>query len=94
MSNIYISSQELENSANQIRSLEQEVSGIFNQIHSQMNTVSAVWNSPASQSLQEQFQSLSPVFTQYLGQLENFARFLSQTATLYAENEASIQSSL
>lgn len=94
MSNIYISSQGLENSANQIRSLEQEVSGIFNQIHSQMNTVSAVWSSPASQSLQEQFQSLSPVFTQYLGQLENFARFLSQTATLYAENEASIQSSL
>lgn len=94
MSNIYISSQELENSANQIRSLEQEVSGIFNQTHSQMNSVSAVWSSPASQSLQEQFQSLSPVFTQYLGQLENFARFLSQTATLYAENEASIQSSL
>lgn len=58
-----------------------------------MDQIQSIWDSPASQSLQSQFQSLKPVFESYVQALDDYA-ILNQTAQSYQENEQMLTSGL
>ena len=91
---VQISSEEVTNYANQLRSLQNEMVGVYNEIQSHMESLPSVWNSPASQNFLNQFQSLYPVFESFNEGLDIYAQFLSQTAQSYQENEQALTSAI
>lgn len=87
---VQISSEEVTNYANQLRSLKMEMVQVYEEIQSHMEALPNVWNSPASQNFLSQFQSLYPVFESFNEGLEVYAQFLAQTANSYQENEQAL----
>lgn len=87
MSKVQISSQEVFQYANQLKTMNQQVQSIFNAVKNRMVQIESIWQSPASNKLMEQFQSLDPVFRNYVQALDQYALYLNQTATSYQENE-------
>lgn len=67
--------------------MEQEVVQIFQQMKNKMNHVESIWSSPASKNMMTQFQQSIPIFDQYIQALGQYATYLNQTASSYAENE-------
>ena len=90
MNNVQISSDDVLQYANQLSMMEQEILQIFQEIKSKMTYVETVWSSPASKNLMNQFQRMYPVFDQYVQALGEYALYLNQTASSYAENEANL----
>lgn len=90
MSNIVLSSEELELASRQLSGMRMEVQNVFDQIRQKMNMLTSVWESPAASALQNQFQQLSPVMNSYTEQLDRFVLYLSETANAYQENEAAL----
>ena len=91
---VQISSSEVTNYSNQLRSLKVEMVEVYNEIQSHMEALPNVWNSPASQNFLSQFQSLYPVFESFNEGLEVYAQFLAQTSQSYQENEQALTSAL
>ena len=87
MNTIQISSEDLYQYANQLQIMEQEVVQIFQQMKNKMNHVESIWSSPASKNMMAQFQQSIPMFDQYIQALGQYAIYLNQTASSYAENE-------
>lgn len=94
MTNVFVSSDELNRYAAQVRTMKGEMEQIFSQIRQRVNTMNARWDSPAGRSAYSRFESLSPVFDQYAALVENYALFLEQTASAYTENESLLQTTL
>lgn len=90
MNNVQISSDDVLQYANQLSMMEQEILQIFQEIKSKMTYVETIWSSPASKNLMNQFQRMYPVFDQYVQALGEYALYLNQTASSYAENEANL----
>lgn len=90
MSQVFLTSEELQNCSSQLTSLEQEIQSIFDQIRNRMNAVAGVWQSPAADALQQKFAQLVPSFAAYCQHIDAFAAFLSQTAQQYQENESQL----
>lgn len=88
MSQILITSDELNEVAARVEGLRGEVESIFSQIRVQMGQVQSVWQSPAGNRAWAQFEQLSPYFEQYTQLIENYCVYLRQTATAYQENES------
>ncbi len=91
---VQITSSEVNNYANQLRSLKLEMVQVFHEIQSHMESLPSVWNSPASQNFLSQFQSLYPIFESFNDGLEIYATFLAQTAQSYQENEQALTSAI
>ena len=94
MSNVQISSDDVLQYANQLSMMEQEVLQIFQEIKSKMNYVETIWSSPASKNLMTQFQQMYPIFDQYVKALGEYALYLNQTASSYAENETNLTAAI
>lgn len=94
MNGLMISSDEVLSYSQEMKALENEVQSIFLDVNQKMDQLQSIWDSPASQSLQSQFQSLKPVFQSYVQALDDYANFLNQTAISYQENEQILSSAL
>lgn len=94
MNGFMISSDEVLSYSQEMKVLENEVQSIFLDVNQKMDQLQSIWDSPASQSLQSQFQSLKPVFQSYVQALDDYANFLNQTAISYQENEQILSSGL
>ncbi len=94
MNGLMISSDEVLSYSQEMKALENEVQSIFLEVNQKMDQLQSIWDSPASQSLQSQFQSLKPVFQSYVQALDDYASFLNQTAISYQENEQILSSGL
>lgn len=94
MNNVQISSDDVLQYANQLSMMEQEILQIFQEIKSKMNYVETVWSSPASKNLMGQFQQMYPVFDRYVQALGEYALYLNQTASSYAENEQALTAAM
>lgn len=91
MDQLQITSTEVQQYGNQMKSLTGEVHSLLQQTHTRMMNMSGVWDSPASRSLIEQFNSCRPVFDQYVEALQQYSLYLTQTAQQYQENESMLQ---
>lgn len=94
MNNVQISSDDVLQYANQLSMMEQEILQIFQEIKAKMTYVETIWSSPASKNLMNQFQRMYPVFDQYVQALGEYALYLNQTASSYAENEANLAAAM
>lgn len=94
MNNVQISSDDVLQYANQLSMMEQEILQIFQEIKSKMTYVETIWSSPASKNLMNQFQRMYPVFDQYVQALGEYALYLNQTASSYAENETNLTAAM
>lgn len=94
MNNVQISSDDVLQYANQLSMMEQEILQIFQEIKSKMTYVETIWSSPASKNLMNQFQRMYPVFDQYVQALGEYALYLNQTASSYAENEVNLTAAM
>ncbi len=90
MQGLQISSEEVLQYANQLQNNSQEIQGIFHDVSLKMSNMEQVWSSPASSALIGQFHSLEPTFQSYIQALQEYAKFLKNTASLYQENEQSL----
>ncbi len=93
MNQISVSSEDLFAYSKQVDSYKNEIRTVFKEIQAKMYYIESIWQSPASKSFMQQFQSLNPAMISYLNTLDRFARFLSQTASLYQDNEESLSKS-
>lgn len=91
---VQISSQEVINYANNLRSLKVEMIQVYREIQSHMESLPSIWNSPASQNFLTQFQNLYPIFESFNEGLEVYATFLAQTAQSYQENEQALTNAI
>ena len=94
MAQIHVSSEDIIQYANQVRSLKEEVTQVFNDVKARMNQLQTCWSSPASQQLQAQFESLYPSFQGYVDAIESYTSYLENSANTYQENEELLRSSL
>lgn len=94
MSNVQISSEDVLQYANQLSSMQQQVQQIFQEIKSKMHYIEMIWSSMASRNMMIQFQSMYPVFDAYVKALGQYALYLNQTASTYAENEQMLSASI
>ena len=94
MNNVQISSDDVLQYANQLSMMEQEIIQNFQEIKAKMTYVETIWSSPASKNLMNQFQRMYPVFDQYVQALGEYALYLNQTASSYAENEANLTAAI
>lgn len=94
MNNVQISSDDVLQYANQLSMMEQEILQIFQEIKSKMTYVETIWSSPASKNLMNQFQRMYPIFDQYVQALGEYALYLNQTASSYAENEENLTAAM
>lgn len=91
---VQISSEEVRQYANTLRSLKVEMEEVFFEIQSRMEALPEIWNSPASSSFVSEFKSLYPAFESFNQGLDVYASFLAQTAQSYQENEQLLQSAV
>lgn len=87
MNQVYVSSEELNSTAASVGVLKEEMNGLFAQMKSLIHQMSSFWDSPAARSCIAQFDSLSPVFPQYVALVDNYCLFLRQTAQAYRVEE-------
>ena len=93
MSQIRVSSDEIIQYANQLRSLKNEVLQVFNDVKNRMNQLETSWSSPASHQLQSQFERCYPSFQGYVDAIEAYASYLEISGRTYQENEEMLQTS-
>lgn len=90
MEGIYITSENLENTAAQVQTMKVQMEGIFDQMRQTIRAMNAFWDSPAARACADQFEQLAPVFPQYIALVDSYSSFLKASAAAYQENEAAL----
>lgn len=92
MDDLYISLEQLSQSALMIRMHNKKMQECLKDISLSMNTMSSTWQSPSAQTLATRFHSLLPVFEHYDQIVESYASYLESTKQSYETLEEQLQS--
>jgi WXG100 family type VII secretion target len=87
---IKISLNEVQSTANQIRSLNQNLSARLDEIKNEMNALQNTWNSDASNTIRSNFNALQPKFENFREIVNSYSTFLDQTVNAYNAAEDAI----
>jgi len=87
---IKISLNEVQSTANQIRSLNQNLSARLDEIRNEMNALQNTWNSDASNTIRSNFNALQPKFENFREVVNSYSTFLDQTVNAYNAAEDAI----
>lgn len=88
---IQISTEELTNTATNIRNINATMDEKLKAINKQMNDLESTWKSDAGTEIRSAMNKLQPKFTQYKDIVDSYAKFLDDTAAAYENTESVIQ---
>lgn len=92
MANISISLQEVSETANKLRSLNQMMDEELQQMKREMNLLNGTWISDGSQEIRNRFQLFSARFEKQKATIDQYARFLDLAVSSYDTLETTITS--
>ncbi|MEI7024795.1 pore-forming ESAT-6 family protein [Paenibacillus sp. y28] len=89
---IHISLTEVSQTAGMIRNVNTSLTTKLGEIKKEMNSLTSTWDSDASRTIQDKFNSLASVFSDYKAVVDAYAMFLDNTVTNYDNTETAINS--
>ena len=92
MANIQISLQEVQDTANQLRSLNMLMDEELNAMKSEMNRLDSSWISDGSIEIRNKFNLFSSRFEKQKGTINEYAKFLDLAVSSYDTLETTITS--
>lgn len=92
MANIQISLQEVTDTANRIRSLNNLMHEELSDMKKEMNLLGGAWISDASETIRSQFNLFANRFERQKETIDEYAKFLDLTASSYDSLETTINS--
>ncbi len=92
MANIQISLQEVSDTANQLRSLNQMMDDELNEMKHEMNLLDGSWISEGSSEIRNKFNLFANRFEKQKATIDQYARFLDLTVSSYDTLETTIAS--
>lgn len=90
MEQLQISLAEVTQTANKIRTINQQLNENLQMMNRQMRELESWWQSPASSTIRTKFNSMLPTFENYRLIIEAYAKFLDHTVTTYETLETTI----
>lgn len=91
MAGIKISTQELTNTASEVRSYNTKLDSDLADCNTQMNNLESTWQSDAASDIRAAMNALKPRFEEYKSVIESYAKFLDTTALSYETTEQTVQ---
>ncbi len=88
---IQISTQVLLDTAEKVRTCNQNMDQKLADINKSMNDLEATWRSDAATDIRAAMNALKPRFEEYKNVVESYAKFLVNTAQNYETTEGAIQ---
>lgn len=88
---ILVSSQVLTDTATSFRNNVAKMRELLNEATNSINTTSGYWQGQASEGLRSKYERLKTIFEPFCENIENFAKFLDQSAVNYETTEKSIE---
>lgn len=88
---INISTEEVQNIAGKIKSINEALNSRLEDINLQMTSLNNTWQSEAANAIQEKFKGMLPIFENYKKIVESYAIFLENTAASYQKTDTIIQ---
>ncbi len=92
MANIKISLQEVSDTANKLRTLNQMMDEELNEMKMEMNLLDGTWVSDGSSEIRNKFNLFSNRFEKQKATIDQYARFLDLTVSSYDTLETTIAS--
>ena len=92
MANIKISLQEVSDTANKLRTLNQMMDEELNEMKMEMNLLDGTWVSDGSSEIRNKFNLFSNRFEKQKATIDQYARFLDLTVSSYDTLETTITS--
>ena len=92
MANIKISLQEVSDTANKLRTLNQMMDEELNEMKMEMNLLDGTWVSDGSSEIRNKFNLFSNRFEKQKATINQYARFLDLTVSSYDTLETTIAS--
>lgn len=89
---IKITTGELHNAAEKVRSINATLDTKLAEINKRMNSLEASWTSDAATDIRAAMNALKPRFEEYKNVVESYAKFLVNTAQNYENTEGAVQS--
>ena len=89
---IQISTQVLLDTAEKVRSINNNLDQKLAECNKTMNDLESTWKSDAATDIRAAMNALKPRFEEYKNVVESYAKFLVNTATNYETTEGAIQS--
>lgn len=90
MSNIRISTDEVANTASQIRALSQSMYDELTEMKKEMNALEGTWISDGSAEIRNRFALFAARFEKHKQEIDRYAAFLDLTASSYDTLESAI----
>ncbi|MDO5382318.1 MAG: pore-forming ESAT-6 family protein [Eubacteriales bacterium] len=94
MADINITFAEVRNKAAQIRGLNNDLTSKLSDIQTEIKNLEADWTSDASVEIRSKITSLQSRFDEYNQIIEEYAKFLDDTANKYEQTEQTLTSNL
>lgn len=88
---IRISTQVLKDTAERVRSINNDLDQKLAEISKNMNDLEATWKSDGSRDIIAAMNALKPRFEEYKTVVESYAKFLVNTAESYESTETTVQ---
>lgn len=88
---ILVSSQVLTDTATSFRNNVAKMRELLNEASNSINTTSSYWSGQAAEGLRGKYERLKAVFEPFCENIENFAKFLDQSAANYEETESAVE---
>lgn len=89
---IQVSTQVLLDTADKVRTINNNLDTKLAEINKSMNDLEATWKSDAATEIRGAMNALKPRFEEYKNVVESYAKFLVNTAQSYEATESAIQS--
>lgn len=89
---IQVSTQVLLDTADKVRTINNNLDTKLAEINKSMNDLEATWKSEAATEIRGAMNALKPRFEEYKNVVESYAKFLVNTAQSYEATESAIQS--
>jgi len=87
---IKITTQELKNTASEVRSINTDLQTQLEDINQKMNNLESTWESDGARDIRAAMNALNPRFEQYWSVVNSYATFLDNTATQYETAEQQV----
>ena len=88
---IQVSTQVLLDTAEKVRTINNNLDSKLAEINKNMNDLEASWKSDAAEEIRAAMNALKPRFDEYKAVVESYAKFLVNTAQSYETTEGTIQ---
>lgn len=88
---IQISTQVLLDTADKVRTINNNLDSKLAEINKSMNDLEATWKSDAATDIRAAMNAMKPRFEEYKTVVESYAKFLVNTAQNYESTEAAVQ---